>query len=86
VKKAPAARAASKTTRAFVDAVERGRARLLVGEEAFTVPVALLPRGAREGRWISLVVALAAPPADAADAEVRRRRLARDDDGGDLKL
>jgi hypothetical protein len=68
----------------YVDALEAGRARLLLGQEAFTVPARLLPRGAREGSWIRLSgKVLPAPPSDAAAI---RRKLARDDPGGPLKL
>ena len=50
----PAPPPRSKTTAVFVDAVENGRARLLVGEDAFTLPAALLPEGAGEGSWLQL--------------------------------
>jgi hypothetical protein len=70
--------------RLFVDAIEGGIARLLAGTDAFSVPVRLLPAGTKEGSWLSAsFVAVPAPP-DAA-AEIRRR-LGRDDDGGDIKL
>ena len=68
----------------FVDAVEAGRARLVLGDEAFTVPARLLPKGAREGswlRWTGRVVP--APPSDAAAI---RARLSRDDRSGPIKL
>lgn len=70
----------------FVDAIEGGSARLLLGTEAFTVPARLLPPGAKEGSWLRPSFALApAPPDDRASAALRRR-LGRDDDGGDIKL
>ena len=73
----------SKTTPVFVDAVEEGHARLELGEQAFTVPAALLPDGAGEGTWLQLTVTVAPPQAD---PEALRRRLGSDDPGGPLKL
>jgi hypothetical protein len=73
----------TKTTAVFVDAVENGRARLLIGDEAFTVPVALLPDGAREGTWLK-VSATVTPPQ--VDPDVLRRKLGRGDPGGPIKL
>ena len=68
----------------FVDAVEDGRARLVLDEDAFTVPARLLPKGAREGSWIRLTgEVVPAPPSDAAAI---RKKLARDDPGGPIKL
>jgi len=68
----------------FVDAIEAGRARLLLDEDAFTVPACLLPPRVREGDWLRLTLARApAPPSDAAEI---RRRLARGDRGGPIKL
>jgi hypothetical protein len=67
-----------------VDAIEAGRARLVLGEEAFTVPARLLPKGAREGSWIELSGRVVpAPPSRAAAI---RRKLAKDDPGGPIKL
>jgi hypothetical protein len=71
-------------TLAFVDAIEAGQARLLVGELAFTVPATLLPADAREGSWLRFSAAVVPPPPD--DGETTRARLADDDPGGDLKL
>jgi len=71
-------------TALFVDAIEGGTARLLAGTEAFSVPVRLLPPGTKEGTWLSAsFVAVPAPPDPAGEI---RRRLGRDDDGGDIKL
>jgi hypothetical protein len=72
-----------RATDLFVDAVEAGRARLLLGEEAFSVPVALLPEGAREGSWIRLAATVIPPPSD---PDVLRRKLGGDDPGGPIKL
>jgi hypothetical protein len=68
----------------FVDAVEDGRARLLLGEETFTIPARLLPKGAREGSWIRLSGSVV--PAPRSDAAAIRKKLARDDPGGPIKL
>ena len=73
----------SRTTSVFVDAVENGRARLLLGDDAFTVPAALLPDDAGEGTWLKLTVG-ATPPE--ADPDALRRKLGRDDPGGPIKL
>lgn len=68
----------------FVDAIEAGRARLLLDEETFTVPARLLPKGAREGSWIRLSGTVV--PAPPSDADAIRKKLARDDPGGPIKL
>jgi hypothetical protein len=69
----------------FVDSIDEGRARLVLDEEeTFTIPARLLPKGARAGSWIRLSVGIAPTPASRADAI--RKTLARDDDGGPIKL
>lgn len=81
------------TTRAFVDGVESGIARLVVGGadgmEAHTIelPASLLPRSVREGSFIELRIS-PLPPDDqqAADREKLRHQLSKDDDGGDITL
>ena len=73
----------TKTTSIFVDSVENGRARLLLGDDAFTVPAALLPDDAGEGTWLKLSAAVTAPEAD---PDALRRKLGRDDPGGPIKL
>jgi hypothetical protein len=78
------ARPPAKAPPLYVDAVEAGRARLVLGEETFTVPTRLLPKGAREGSWIRLSGKVVPPPPS--DAAAIRRKLARDDPGGPLKL
>ena len=70
----------------FVDAIEDGRARLLLGRDAFDVPAALLPRGAREGSWLRWSMALAPAPPDEDQGRALRAKLGRDDDGGDIDL
>jgi len=70
----------------FVDAVENGRARLLLGHDAFEVPAALLPRGAREGSWLRWSMEVAPAPPDEEQGSALRAKLGRDDDGGDIDL
>ena len=70
----------------FVDAIEAGTARLLLGVDAFTLPVRLLPAGAKEGSWLRLSFELAPAPPDADDDGALRRKLGRDDDGQNFKL
>ncbi|HVU50860.1 MAG TPA: hypothetical protein VHL80_09245 [Polyangia bacterium] len=70
--------------RAYVDAVEAGRARLVADDDVFTIPARLLPAGAREGSWIELAVGIVPAPPSAAAAI--RRKLAKDDPGGPIKL
>lgn len=70
----------------FVDAIENGRARLLLGREAFDVPAALLPHGAREGSWLRWSLALAPAPPDDDQGAAVRAKLGRGDDGGDIDL
>jgi hypothetical protein len=73
----------TRATLVFVDAIEDDRARLLLGEDAFTVPRVLLPDDAREGSWLRLSVAITPPPSEPDDL---RRRLGKDDPGGPIKL
>ena len=73
----------SKTTAVFVDSVEEGLARLELGEQAFTVPAALLPDGAEEGTWLNLTATVMPPPSD---PDALRRKLGKDDPGGPIKL
>ncbi len=82
----PRAPDSAKAPLLFVDAVESGRARLLLGRDAFEVPASLLPRGAREGSWLRWSLALAPAPPDEDRGAALRAKLGRDDDGGDLKL
>jgi hypothetical protein len=73
----------TKTSAVFVDSVENGRARLLLGGDAFTVPAALLPDDAGEGSWLKLSATVTPPQAD---PDAVRRKLGRDDPGGPIKL
>ena len=70
--------------RVFVDAIDDGVARLLLGTRPFEIPAALLAPGTREGDWIELAVTVVPPPPD--DTEARRARAIEDDTGGDIKL
>jgi hypothetical protein len=79
-------RAAPASRLLFVDAIEGDHARLLLGVDAFTVPARLLPSGAKEGSWLRASFELTAPPPEDAEAQALRRRLGKDDDGGDIKL
>jgi len=79
----PSKTTASKTTAVFVDAVEDGRARLMLGDDAFEVPAALLPDDAREGSWLKLSATVTPPEAD---PDALRRKLGSDDPGGPIKL
>ena len=68
----------------FIDEVEDLVARLVLNEQVFHLPRALLPADAREGQWLRISVALApAPPNDSA---ALRKRLGESDPGGDIKL
>ena len=82
----PSAQAKPETVRmrVFVDAIDEGVARLLLGTRAFEVPAALLAPGTREGNWIELAVTIVPPPPD--DTEARRARAIEGDPGGDIKL
>jgi hypothetical protein len=73
----------TRTTVVFVDAIEGGRARLLLGETAFELPLALLPDEAREGCWLDLTATIVPAPTD---PEERRRRMGGDDPGGPIRL
>ncbi len=75
-----------KDTLLFIDEVAGTTARLLLGEQAFTIPTQLLPKHSREGTWVTLTFAPAPAPADDAAAAALRRKLAEQDDGGDIKL
>jgi hypothetical protein len=75
--------AGTKTSVVFVDAVEDGRARLLLDHDAFTVPTALLPDGAGEGTWLKLTTTVTPPQAD---PDALRRELGKGDPGGPIKL
>jgi len=61
----------------FIDEVEDHVARLVLGEQVFHMPRALLPADAREGQWLRISVAIApAPPGDSA---ALRKRLGKGD-------
>ena len=68
----------------FIDALEDEEARVLLGENPYGLPRALLPEGAREGSWLRL--SLAPPQKLGHEIEARRARLLRKDPGGNIKL
>ena len=70
--------------RLFVDRIDEGVARVLVGDAELALPLSVLPEGVREGDWVQMDVGIIDPPPS--DTEERRRRLAKDDPGGPLKL
>ena len=76
--------AVRRMTQLFVDEIDDGVARLLIGETVVSIPAHLLPEGAREGDWIEMLVGVIPPPPQ--DTEERRKRLAADDPGGPIKL
>jgi hypothetical protein len=67
-----------KRSRAFVDAVEAGVARLLTqdGKRTFTLPAAFLPRACGEGAWVQITIEPATdlPPARAQTARKKGPR------------
>ncbi|MDR0965041.1 MAG: DUF3006 domain-containing protein [Myxococcales bacterium] len=75
--------------RAFIDRIEGSQAVLLIDGKEVVVPCSQLPKGAREGVWLT-------PDMKAIDLELteqikretaaRRARLMADDDGGDISL
>jgi hypothetical protein len=83
-KREPKGAAREATPLVFVDALEAGRARLVLDDETFTVPARLLPAGAREGSWLRWSARVVPAPPSAAAA--LRKKLARDDPGGPIKL
>ncbi|MGI5865476.1 MAG: DUF3006 family protein [Myxococcales bacterium] len=75
--------------RPFVDRIEGRTAVLIVEGQEKRVPLRSLPKGIREGLYLSEDLSRIEPAETAeATAEVaaRRRRLQRDDDGGDFSL
>lgn len=74
---------------AFVDSIESGIAKLLLqdrGEwKAYTLPSSVLPKDAKDGMWLRLVVETSTPPAGM-DSGSLRKSLSVKDDGGDFSL
>jgi hypothetical protein len=68
----------------FIDEVEDLVARLVLNEQVFHLPRALLPAEAREGQWLRISVTVTPAPPD--DSEALRKRLGESDPGGDIKL
>ncbi len=74
----------TKQSLVFVDVVEETWARLLLDDQAFSIPRSLLPDGVREGQWLLFTVEpTAAPPSR---SRALRDELGRTDPGGDIKL
>ncbi len=74
----------TKPANVFVDAILGHTARLMFGQITFDMPAQLLPRDAREGSWLRLLVEIIPPPPDGTDD--LRRKLGKADPGGDIKL
>jgi hypothetical protein len=68
----------------FIDEIADQVARLVLDEQVFHLPRALLPEQAHEGQWLRISAALTpAPPSGGA---ALRQRLGKNDPGGDIKL
>ncbi len=79
-----------RVTRAFVDGLEAGVARLLLQDEqgewrSYHLPAAALPKDAQEGGWLELSTRSIPPPPDL-DARALREQLGRGDRGGNFAL
>lgn len=75
--------------RPFVDRIEGRTAVLIVEGQEKRVPLRSLPKGIREGLYLSEDLSRIEPVETAeaaAEVAARRRRLQRDDDGGDFSL
>jgi hypothetical protein len=68
----------------FIDEVEDLVARLVLNEQVFHLPRALLPADAREGQWLRISVTLTPAPPD--DSAALRKRMGESDPGGDISL
>lgn len=74
---------------AFIDRIEGSQAVLLIDEKEVVVPRSQLPKGAREGVWLTAdlkAVDLELTRKIEREIAERRARLMADDDGGDLSL
>lgn len=71
-------------TMVFIDEVEDRVARLVLDDQVFHLPRALLPAEAHEGQWLRISVAAASAPPDGSAA--LRKRLGENDPGGPIKL
>ncbi len=74
----------AKQSLVFVDALEDTTARLLLEEQAFSLPRQLLPADVREGQWLMIRVDHTEAPPNQTHA--LREELGRGDRGGDIKL
>jgi hypothetical protein len=85
--------ATPRVTRAFIDGLEEGTARLLLQDSSdgqgewrtYKLPAAALPPEAREGDWIELSVRTIPPPAEVA-RPVHPQRRHKTEDEGDFSL
>jgi hypothetical protein len=68
----------------FIDEIEDQVARLVLDDQVFHLPRALLPEQVREGQWLRISAALTpAPPSGGATL---RQRLNKGDPGDDIQL
>ena len=79
-----------RVSRAFLDGLEAGVARLLLKDEqgewrSYNLPAAVLPKDAQEGGWLELSARSIPPPPDL-DARALREQLGRSDRGGNFSL
>ena len=88
--KTPSSTAPPRVTRAFVDGLEAGVARLLLADEQgewriYHLPAAVLPKDGQEGGWLELSTRRIPPPPDL-DARALREQLGRGDRGGNFSV
>ncbi len=75
--------------RPFVDRIEGKTAVLIVEGQEKRVPLRSLPKGIREGRYLTEDLSRLEPEETAeavSEVAARRERLRRNDDGGDFSL
>ena len=74
---------------AFIDRIEGSQAVLLIDDKEVVVPKKSLPKGAKEGVWLTpdlKAIDLEMTERIKAETAARRARLMADDDGGDFAL
>ena len=86
----PATPASLHTTRAYVDGLEAGKARLLLEDQqgewqTYHLPASALPQDAKEGSWLELGARSITAPTEF-DSRIPRAKLGRSDRGGDFSL
>ena len=87
---AAVAPAGPRTTRAYLDGIEEGTARLLLEDAhgewlTYHLPTAALPTDAKEGSWLELGTRSIAAPAEF-DSRAPRGKLGRSDRGENFSL